>query len=81
MNAYVFDFPDAPKNKILSYKEDSVDWDIDIKEFKDKLQRSQLDLDLTEEETNRITNIPRIPDTLPNGLFPYQCEAIEKWKK
>lgn len=80
MNAYVFDFPEAPKNKILSYKEDSVDWEIDIKEFKDKLQRSQLDLDLTDEETNRITNIPKIPETLPNGLFPYQCEAIDKWK-
>lgn len=82
-NAYVFDFPDAPKAKMLSYKEDSVDWDVDIKQFEENLNKSNLEsaLDITDEEEQLITNIPRIPDCLPNGLYKYQCEAINKWKE
>ena len=73
-NALVFDFPDAPKNKILSYKKDSIDMDIDVKELTEILKKRDLQtsLDIEDEEKNKITNIPRLPDFLSDGLREYQ---------
>lgn len=81
-NALVFDFPDAPKNKILSYKKDSIDMDIDVKELTEILKKRDLQtsLDIEDEEKNKITNIPRLPDFLSDGLREYQEKAIAAWK-
>lgn len=81
-NAHVFDFPEIAKSKLLSYKEENIDWDIDIKQFEEELSLSVLknSLDITPEEEKLVTNIPQIPSNLPNGLYRYQIEAINNWK-
>lgn len=81
-NAHVFDFPEIAKSKLLSYKEENIDWDIDIKQFEEELSLSVLknSLDITPEEEKLVTNIPQIPSNLPNGLYKYQIEAINNWK-
>lgn len=82
-NAHVFDFPEIAKSKLLSYKEENIDWDIDIKQIEEELSLSVLknSLDITSEEEKSVTNIPQIPSNLPNGLYEYQIEAINNWKE
>lgn len=72
-SAEVFDFPTIVKNKLLSYKKDTVDWDIDLKEFKKEIRK----LSLTE-KLEKATNIPEIPNGVK--LHDYQEKAIENWK-
>lgn len=72
-NAQVFDFPEVVKNKLLSYKKNDVDWEIDRKEFQEK------HVDSTIEKLKRVTNSPEIPAGL--NLYKYQSEAIDNWKK
>ena len=72
-NAKVFDFPEVVKNKLLSYKKNDVDWEIDQKEFQEK------HVDSTIEKLKRVTNSPEIPAGL--NLYKYQSEAIDNWKK
>ncbi len=71
-NAGVFDFPEVVKNKLLSYKKNSVDWEIDQKEFRNK------HVDSTIEKLKSVTNCPEIPTGLQ--LYKYQEEAINNWK-
>lgn len=68
LNARVFDFPEAPKNKLLSYKKDNVKWDIDFEEFASKGlgQNSQEEI---------------IGPHVPVELHEYQKRAIENWKE
>lgn len=70
-SAMIFDFPTVVKNKLLSYRKDSIDWDIDQKEFNTK------HIDLTIEKLKRVTNSPEIPAGIT--LHDYQKEAIENW--
>ena len=74
-NALVYDFPEAPKNKLLSYKKQNVNWNIDDEEEIEN-QLNKVDL-----EDDRITNKPKIPaSVLKNGgLRKYQKEAIKNW--
>ena len=67
LNARVFDFPVAPIDKILSYKKDKVNWQIDVEEELSKMSADE----------NFTTNIPRIP--FGKKLFPYQERAIDEW--
>ncbi len=74
-NALVYDFPEAPKNKLLSYKKSKVNWNIDDEEeIENQLNRVDLNDD-------KITNKPMIPaSVLKNGgLRKYQKEAIQSW--
>ncbi len=72
-SAMIFDFPTVVKNKLLSYRKDSVDWEIDQKEFNSK------HIDLTIEKLKKVTNSPEIPAGVT--LHDYQKEAIENWSK
>ena len=70
-SAVIFDFPTVVKNKLLSYRKDSIDWEIDQKEFSAK------HIDLTIEKLKTVTNSPEIPAGVT--LHDYQKEAIENW--
>lgn len=76
-NALVYDFPEAPKNKLLSYKKASVNWDID-REEEIEAQLNQMDI-----EADGITNKPRLPKFIlkNGGLRKYQKEAIQNWRE
>lgn len=71
-NAKVFDFPEVVKNKLLSYKKNVVDWEIDQKEFESEHVNSTI------EKLKSVTNCPEIPTGLK--LYKYQEEAINNWK-
>lgn len=71
--AIIYDFPDVVKNKLLSYKKDFVDWDIDKKEFSNK------HINGTIEKLKTVTNSPEIPAGIT--LHDYQKRAIETWKE
>ena len=71
-NAQIYDFPDIVKEKILSYKKETVDIDIDQKQFKVKPFLSQI------EKLKNNTNSPMIPDGIT--LYPYQEKAIENFQ-
>ncbi len=72
-SAIIYDFPDVVKNKLLSYKKDFVDWNIDSKEFSIK------HIDSTIEKLKTVTNSPEIPAGV--SLHDYQKRAIETWKE
>lgn len=72
-SAYIYDFPEVAKNKLLSYKKDFVDWNIDKKEFTTK------HIDSTIEKLKTVTNSPEIPAGV--SLHDYQKRAIETWKE
>ena len=63
----IIDFPDIARNKLLSYKHDQIDREIDKKEF------------LMPENNicQKPQNVFRVPDDVT--LFEYQNEAISKW--
>lgn len=72
-SAVVYEFPNAVKEKIMSYKKDSVDWDVDRKEFiKSIASKEEL------EKLKVVTNSPEIPAGV--SLHDYQKTAIENWK-
>ena len=72
-SAIIYDFPDVVKNKLLSYKKDFVDWDIDKKEFNNK------HINGTIEKLKTVTNSPEIPAGIT--LHDYQKRAIKTWKE
>lgn len=72
-SAIIYEFPEVVKKKLLSYKKENVDWEIDQKEFnsiKDNQSISKL---------KDVTNSPEIPVGIK--LHNYQAEAIENWKE
>lgn len=75
-NATIYDFPKIAKEKLLSYKKDSVDWEIDKKEFEEGLKEITTKYDI--DKLKLVTNSPEIPNGL--SLFDYQVEAINNWK-
>ena len=76
-SAVICEFPKVAKDKILSYKKENVDWDIDQKEFaqkiKENIQSEKID------KLKAVTNSPEIPAGV--SLHDYQKEAIEEWQK
>lgn len=76
-NALVYNFPEAPKNKLLSYKKSNVNWNIDDEEEIESL------LNQNETDEGKITNQPKLPDYIvkAGGLREYQTEAIKKWRE
>ncbi|MBR2247213.1 MAG: DEAD/DEAH box helicase family protein [Bacilli bacterium] len=74
-SAYVFDFPVAVKEKLLKYRKDTVDWEVDIKQFSNLRQYKTPDLINDLEKTD---NVPKVPENVT--LHNYQEEAIKNWK-
>lgn len=72
-SAVIYDFPEVAKNKLLSYKKEYVDWNIDKKEFSSK------HIDSTLEKLKTVTNSPEIPAGV--SLHDYQKKAIQTWKE
>jgi len=74
--AVIYDFPKVAKEKLLSYKKDSVDWEIDKKEFKESvISQGETKID----KLQKVTNSPEIPAGL--SLHDYQITAINNWKE
>lgn len=75
-SAVICEFPKVAKDKILSYKKENVDWDIDQKEFshkmKETIQSEKID------KLKSVTNAPEIPAGV--SLHDYQKDAIQEWK-
>lgn len=67
LNIEVMEFPEVAKEKLLSYKTNSINIDIDTEQFLSK-------------KSHKYFNKPQIkmPDFLE--LYNYQLEAIENWK-
>lgn len=72
-SAKIYDFPEVAKNKLLYYKKDNVDWEIDKKEFEAK------HLDIKIDKLKKVTNSPEIPVGI--SLHEYQKKAIATWKE
>lgn len=72
-SALICDFPTIVKEKLLSYKKDKVDWEIDKKEFLKNMANNSI------ERLKKITNSPEIPPGIT--LHNYQKEAIKNWKE
>ena len=75
-SAIICDFPKVAKEKLLSYKKEYVDWNIDEKEFvnraKNSVQSEKID------KLKSVTNSPEIP--IGVTLHDYQKDAIINWK-
>ncbi len=72
-SAIVYDFPKVVKEKLMSYKKDNIDWDIDNKEFiKSVTSNNEI------EKLKTVTNSPEIPAGV--SLHDYQNRAIENWR-
>lgn len=72
-SAMVYDFPKIVKEKIMSFKKENVDWEIDKKEFiKEITSNNKI------EKLKAVTNSPEIPAGVT--LHDYQKLAIENWK-
>ena len=71
-SAQVFEFPEIVKNKIMSYKKDIVNWNIDKEQFNIPKVVTQI------EKLKKNTNTPQIPAGL--SLHSYQRDAINNWK-
>lgn len=76
-SAIIYDFPKIAKEKLLSYKKDTVDWNIDKKEFFNKSK--EITKSESIEKLKRITNSPEIPAGV--SLYEYQKKAIKNWKE
>lgn len=72
-SAVIYEFPEVVKQKLLSFKKDFVDWEIDKKEFNIK------HIDGTIEKLKKVTNSPEIPAGI--SLHEYQQQAIKTWKE
>ena len=75
-SAVICEFPKVAKDKILSYKKENVDWDIDQKEFAHKIKETIQSENI--DKLKAVTNSPEIPAGV--SLHDYQKEAIEEWK-
>ena len=75
-SAVICEFPKVAKNKILSYKKENVDWDIDQKEFAQKIKETIKSEKI--DKLKAVTNSPEIPAGV--SLHDYQKEAIQEWK-
>lgn len=72
-SAIVYDFPKVVKDKLMTYRKETVDWEIDKKEFVESLTtNSEI------EKLKTVTNAPEIPAGV--SLHDYQKNAIENWK-
>ena len=71
-SAKIYDFPEVVKKKLLSYRKEHIDWEIDKKEFEEK----QIDSNI--EKLKHVTNSPEIPPGVT--LHEYQKMAISNWK-
>ena len=67
----IIDFPELAVNKLLTYKREKIDVDVDKKEISIIQQK--------EKEQNK--NVFRIPSDVSFDDHPYQLEAIENWMK
>lgn len=76
-DAIIYDFPKIAKEKLLSYKKNFVDWNIDNKEFENKNQ--DIEELTTIRKLKKITNSPEIP--AQKSLYEYQKNAIKNWKE
>ena len=72
-SAVIYEFPEVVKQKLLSFKKDFVDWEIDKKEINIKR------IDGTIEKLKKVTNSPEIPAGI--SLHEYQQQAIKTWKE
>ena len=75
-SAVICEFLKIAKNKILSYKKENVDWDIDQKEFAQKIKETIKSEKI--DKLKAVTNSPEIPAGV--SLHDYQKEAIQEWK-
>lgn len=75
-SAVICEFPKVAKEKLLSYKKENVDWNIDEKEFADKIKES-----IQSEKINKLKSVTNSPE-IPTGvsLYDYQKNAISNWK-
>lgn len=73
-NINVVDFPDVVREKLISYKRDSVNWDLDVIEIE---QSGVTDIVQSYEALLVPKGIPKIPNGVM--LHEYQQEAIEAW--
>lgn len=76
-NAIVYDFPEIVKEKLLSYKKENVDWNIDEKEFLNKSFKKENETNI--DKLKSVTNLPKVPENV--SLYEYQLNAIDMWKK
>lgn len=65
-NITVIDFPDVVKEKLISYKKDEINYDLDLIEIEQAYEAAPIP-----------KGIPRIPDGV--HLHEYQNDAIESW--
>jgi superfamily II DNA or RNA helicase len=65
----IIDFPEAIKEEIIKYKKNSIDYDIDKKEYSTVIQENKI---------NKSDNVPRIPNDV--DLYEYQKKAIKNWE-
>ncbi|MCI8487020.1 MAG: DEAD/DEAH box helicase family protein [Clostridia bacterium] len=75
-SALICEFPKVAKEKLLSYKKENVDWNIDEKEFANKIKESIQSEKI--KKLKSVTNSPEIPAGV--SLHDYQKNAISNWK-
>lgn len=75
-SAVICEFPKVAKEKLLSYKKENVDWNIDEKELANKIKES-----IQLEKINKLKSVTNSPE-IPTGvsLHDYQNSAISNWK-
>ena len=70
----IFDFPDAVKNKVLTYKKESIDWEIDHSQY----NTVNNNIETVSEKTKSFNDYyPKIPDEIE--LYDYQEKAVNNW--
>lgn len=74
-NVKIIDFPKVAYDRLQTYKNDKVNWDIDKEEMAAAIAESGNDFYFTD----RKNNIPIVPDNVT--FFGYQLEAIDEWEK
>lgn len=77
-SALVYDFPKAVKEKLLSYKKEKVNWNIDKEELEQKISSNNTNSSYIS-KLKKVTNSPEIPAGV--SFFLYQKEAIDNWKQ
>lgn len=75
-SALICEFPKVAKERLLSYKKENVDWNIDEKEFANKIKDSIQSEKI--KKLKSVTNSPEIPVGV--SLHDYQKNAISNWK-
>lgn len=75
-SALICEFPKVAKEKLLSYKKENVDWNIDEEEFANKIKDSIQSEKI--KKLKSVTNSPEIPAGV--SLHDYQKNAISNWK-